>query len=44
MTFDGKTVQARRVKDPKTDNRLPPMGSLNWAEIASASALAGPPV
>ena len=39
--FDGKTIHARRVKDPITDDTLPPMGSLNWSNIASSSALSG---
>lgn len=40
-TFDGKTIHARRVKDPITDDTLPPMGSLNWSSIASSTALSG---
>ena len=40
-TFDGKTVQARRVKDPITDDTLPAIGSLSWSSITSDSALSG---
>lgn len=40
-TFDGKTVTPRRVKDPRTDHKLPDMGSLSWSNITSTSALSG---
>ncbi|MGA2137031.1 MAG: hypothetical protein ABSH50_32465 [Bryobacteraceae bacterium] len=39
--FDASTKIPRRVKDPITDDTLPPSGSLNWKQITSDSALSG---
>lgn len=39
--FDAANKIPRRVRDPITDDTLPPPGSLNWKQITSATALAG---
>ena len=39
--FDAANKIPRRVKDPITDDTLPSPGSLNWKQIASATALSG---
>jgi hypothetical protein len=37
--FDGGVKVGRRVPDPKTDDTLPPSGSLNWTKITDVTAL-----
>jgi hypothetical protein len=39
--FDAIVKVERKVKDPLTDNTLPPSGSLDWKKITDVSALAG---
>src|SRR5262249_48864301 len=41
--FDKNVKIVRRIKDPGTDNSLPPGGALNYGAIASTAALAGCP-
>jgi hypothetical protein len=39
--FQADPKVPRRVKDPRTDHRLPPMGSLSWPTVMSDTALSG---
>ena len=38
--FDAEVKVGRKVPDPKTDDTLPPSGSLDWKKITDVTALA----